>query len=568
MRAATQLFPSPVRVLALVGCATAYLSAAPAAAQDWLFVPLAEDESAAAALAEAVRPDFIAAGATFLDAEGASLAFEQDISAPATSLTQSELDQWADRSRSALQALALADYDTARQELLEAQRVSQQAAEELNREAERAREVLDTCLFMARAMLETRQRAEALRQVRTCRVLVPELQPRLVRHTPEVRELLDRVDSEDSGADLRVTSTPGGCIVRVNGTPQGETPFAMQNIARGEYRVQVECTEARGRVHRVLVDEGVAEVHVDAAFDEGVQSRPLLFAQTGTDASAAGARIARELNRTVIVAMADGEGLRYLRFDASGSSAEVRTRQSNRAEAARHIVEGQSMDLRFDAPQALGADTADADEAEEADEPDAPRAGLPGWRIGVGLGAAAAGVGLIAFSAVLHGDRVEAGDGLANLTDEEVRGPGFIPNQQAWLDEGLGPIAGLAFAGGAVMSVGAALLVPPREDVPWWAWASGGVGLVIGGAALIPVLTRPSCEGDGIRSLEQGVRRDCVDSGLAGSRAAIIGAAALPFLAVPISSLLQRGRSEDTTALRLNTSVSQGRFSLQLNGSF
>ena len=139
------------RFLLVALCAVSALQSAPAEAQStgWVLLPITSEEDSAA-LALEIRNPLLDAGAPLIDDDGATLAFEQAVSAPALSLSQSDIDAWAERSRSALQALARADYDTAREELLEAQRVAQQAANELNREAERARQVLDTCLFMAR----------------------------------------------------------------------------------------------------------------------------------------------------------------------------------------------------------------------------------------------------------------------------------------------------------------------------------------------------------------------------------------------------------------------------------
>ncbi|MFK7997940.1 MAG: PEGA domain-containing protein [Polyangiales bacterium] len=554
-----------VRIVLLALCVSlGVIQSAPATAQSttgWVLLPVTS-EGDAAALATEIRQALVDAGAPVIDDDGATLAFEQSVSAPVQSLSQSDIDAWAERSRNALQALARADYDTAREELLEAQRVAQRAADELNREAERARQVLDTCLFMARAFLETGERHQADRQVRVCRVLVPQVEPRRHRHTPEIHELLERVDAESSGATLELTSSPSGCTARVNGIAQGETPFTMQNVARGEYRVQVECTEERGRLHRVDVGEGVTRVHVDSNFDSRVRSAPVVSAEPGFTIPNA-ADIAQMMQRSVVVIMRDDEAYRLWRVDPDGNSTEVRSSAGNVAEAAQALVDRNSLDLRFESPRAITVD----DIAEPASERAAaslpnPATPLPGWRLGAGLGAVAAGGGLLALGIVFHLDRANIGDAYGDyrMTDSPL---GFQENQALWLDSALGPAAISAFAGGALAAAGTALLVREHQRVPWWAWAIGGAGVVVAGSALIPVLTRPECI-DVLDPID-GRQVGCIEGDLAGSRATLIAAASLPLIAVPLSALLQSGGDAE---LSPSVEASAGRLMLSLSGRF
>lgn len=565
----TRMFECPrtLRVALIVLFASfGLLQSATASAQSttgWVLFPVTSEDDSAALAAE-IRQALLDAGAPVIDDDGATLAFEQSVSAPVQSISQSDIDAWAERSRNALQALARADYDTAREELLEAQRVAQRAADELNREAERARQVLDTCLFMARAFLETGERHQADRQVRRCRVLVPQVEPRRHRHTPEIHELLERVDAESSGATLELTSSPSGCTARVNGIAQGETPFTMQNVARGEYRVQVECTEERGRLHRVDVGEGVTRVHVDANFDSRVRSVPVVSAEPGFTVPNA-ATIAEMMQRSVVVIMRDGEAYQLWRVDPNGNTTEVRTSSPNLPRAALSLVERHSQDFRYESPRAITVDDIAEPGAESeravASLPN-PATALPGWRLGAGLGAVAAGSGLLALGVVFHLDRANIGDAYGDyrMTDSPL---GFLENQTLWLDSSLGPTAISAFAGGTLAAVGAALLVREHQRVPWWAWALGGVGVVVAGSALIPVLTRPDCI-DVLDPID-GRQVGCIDGDLAGSRATLIAASSLPLIAVPLSALLQSGGD---AALSPSIDASAERLMLSLSGRF
>lgn len=198
-------------------------------------------------------------------------------SADAPTVTSAEIDQWTQYSREAVRALANEDYTAARAALGRAQEISDRAAAEMSREETRARQVLDTCLFGVRAYIEQSD-PHAEEQMLGCRRLVPRIAQSPNIHTPEVVELLTRVDRRLAAAHrgpLTVQSQPAGCTVRLNGVTLGQTPFTSEQLAPGEYRVQVECGEGgHGRVHRVTVDDttGPVALRVDARFDAAVRT--------------------------------------------------------------------------------------------------------------------------------------------------------------------------------------------------------------------------------------------------------------------------------------------------------
>ncbi|KPK50507.1 MAG: hypothetical protein AMJ63_14500 [Myxococcales bacterium SG8_38_1] len=206
---------------------------APAAGERWLVLPVhgAEADSESGVRietlhteAESLRHELSRRGKEVWRADRASERFEAVGSAPAPEVSQSDIDRWVERSRAAVRHLARADYKAARRELKAAQRLADRAAEELNREAARAQQVLDTCLFMVRAYVETKNSVEARRQARECRQLVPRVEPSAFRHTPEVRAVLAQVDAEiasEAPGTLEVTSTPPDCLVRINGVELG-----------------------------------------------------------------------------------------------------------------------------------------------------------------------------------------------------------------------------------------------------------------------------------------------------------------------------------------------------------
>ena len=512
-------------------------------------------------------------------AEEARALFEANASAPAASLTATDIERWASRSQSAVRHLARAEYDRAREELLEAQALTSRAAEELNREAERARQVLDTCLYMVRAYIETRDVERAEAQARTCRRLVPGAEPSPYRHTPEVRDLLARVEGEmraEPRAELRVTSQPTGCAVRLNGISFGETPFRIDELAPGEYRLQVECGGVdRGRIRRLHLASGRTEVNVDTRFEAAIRSRPRLSLryETPEDAQRWAARDAREIARatgaseTWILWRGATGTHRLDRVWAEGAasaypgeaSLEMHSGAEFRAALSRLRV-GESVDLGAPDGVAQAALTLDVPLMDTGHAPEFEGDGEPGQgtrmaapereRHPVGLAlvssAAALTYGVASF---LHAERVRRGRAFAQLFS--------LTRQRDWV--ALRMPSTFVAAGGSVVLLAAfpALLPDARaRRVPIGAWVSGGVGLGLAGAAVIVTATRRSCDG------LVNDRRACIRREEAGDRAILLASGAAPLVSVPVVYALRR------TSIRPEVSVGRRRVRVGVLGTF
>lgn len=260
------------------------LMAAPAAAQPTIVVvPWSTTDVDAAVVRAATDRVSLAippTAGTVVSVAETRTRFETLGSSPPPSVTSEELDQWATYSRAAVHALADADYAAARAQLQRAQAISDRAAAAMSREETRARQVLDTCLYGVRAYVE-QEDPRAEEQMLGCRRLVPHIAPSPRIHTPEVMDVLARVDqrlaSEHRGP-LTVESQPAACTVRLNGVALGTTPFTNGELAGGEYRVQVECGDDDGRVHRVTISDagGPVTLRVDARFERVVQTDAVL----------------------------------------------------------------------------------------------------------------------------------------------------------------------------------------------------------------------------------------------------------------------------------------------------
>lgn len=369
------------------------------------------DDASSAARADEVRAQVSGSFVALSAAETRARFVELGSSDPPV-VTDSEVDHWLELSREAVHQLAREDYAGARASLQQAQALSDRAAAELNREQERARQVLDTCLFGVRAFVETNDPG-AEDAAMACRRLVPSTEPTPRIHTPEVVELLGRVDralTGGRGGSLTIESAPSACAVRMNGVVVGQTPYSASDLARGTYRVQVECAgQGRGRVHRVEVGTTAASLRVDTRLDAATRSEPIvrLVYPSGADADLHRAADAAAVARVVGVDEAWLVGSeRIERIDAS-SEGVVASIEASIADAVATL--GQS------APGATSVDPIASTSSSGATAPASGDVDPAAWVL-VGTGAAAV-IGGVVMIAIGAGDY----DATANpRSDEQV----------------------------------------------------------------------------------------------------------------------------------------------------
>ena len=517
--------------------------------------------------AEALRQELAVRGQEVWRADRASERFEVVGSTPAPTISQSDIDLWVERSRAAVRYLARADYKAARRELKAAQRLADRAAAELNREAARAQQVLDTCLFMVRAYVETKNSAEARKQARECRRLVPRVEPSAFRHTPEVRELLAQVDEQmasEAPGKLEVRSTPSDCLVRINGVEFGRTPLSDIELPVGTYRMQVECEASeRGRIHRIGVASGANVLEFDAALERAIHTRPVLHLQYDSpEAWANRMEQAREVGSILgdaNVLVLSGLGPKVVRIDLSAAeyepaSAWLSVRDgAPEAEDVRRVIdalfEGRSVDFTGPHPMARASwrtelepkpDVAATAAAVLAAEPKS-NGGAPrprdqraaGWSL-FGLGVASIGT-----SVGLHLWRGELGDRF-------IESPANLRAAQQWNNARIGVWTTAAF-GGAAASAAMPLFLPDYERTPWWAWTLGAVGLGVTGYAIYEGVTMTTCPDPYIAN--ESAVRSCVARGQEAGRLSLALAGAAPLLSIPLVYLLRPLRVEPSVAV-------------------
>ena len=526
--------------------------------------------------AEALRQELVVRGWSVWRADRASERFEVVGSTPPPHISQSDIDLWVERSRAAVRYLARADYKAARRELKAAQRLADRAAAELNREAARAQQVLDTCLFMVRAYVETKNSAEARRQARECRRLVPRVEPSAFRHTPEVRDLLAEVDEEmasEAPGTLEVQSTPSDCLVRINGVEFGRTPLSGVELPVGAYRMQVECDEERGRIHRVGIESGENVFMFDGALERAVRTRPVLHfeydsvgawgdrmdhaSQVAATLGGANVMVVSGLSSSEVRVDLSAEG-----YEAASAWLAVRDGAPETDDVRRAIdalFESRSVDFTGPHPiaraswraetasgVAVGAEATAATEAAHEPERGVPRPRnqrIAGWSLfGVGVASIGASIGL-------HVWRGELGDRF-------IETPANLNTAQQWNDVRVG-VWTTAALGGAATTAAMPLVLPGYERTPWWAWTLGAAGLGLTGYAIYEGVTMTSCPEPYVA--DQAAVRSCVARGQQAGRLALALAGAAPLLTVPLVYLFRPLRAEPSVSVTGQGAVVQVR---------
>lgn len=548
---------------------------AQAPADEWLVLPvetLAPNDAGHSSLetlhavSEALRQGLALRGESVWGADRAAERFEAVGSAPAPEVSQSDIDRWVERSRAAVRYLARADYKAARRELKAAQKLADRAAEELNREAARAQQVLDTCLFMVRAYLETQDQADARRQARECRHLVPRVEPSAFRHTPEVRDLLAVVDAEiaaEAPGTLEVTSLPESCLVRINGVGFGRTPLDEVELPVGTYRIQVECDPStRGRIHRVPIVSGPNRFFVDGELDRVVRTRPVLRLEYESTAAwdsrmthaAAVADVLKPASPLVVTALpgnvvrVDSDPVHVAAASVWVPAPEGRPSPEDVRRTIDALLEGRSVDFTGPQPIAragwkivpVASISASVEQSPSEPRPDLadgsarPRPHrIAGWTtFGLGVASIGASVGLHVWR--------------GNLGDTFVGMPNSLEDASRWNDVRIA-VWTTAAAGGAAVSASMPLLLPSHRRTPWWGWVSGAAGLGLAAYAVYEGVTMTSCPEPFVG--DEAAVHACVDRGQEAGRISLALAGAAPLLTIPLVYLFRPLRAEPSVSV-------------------
>ena len=573
------------RFVVLTTALACWGSLASAQSEEWVVVPIVTTNDTAwiVPTVSTMGSALSQQGVDVLSPERAVTEFEARGSATSTQVTDTDIEEWVARSRDAIRHLARGDYATALKELKEAQTLSRKAVDELNREQNRAQNVLDTCLYMVRALLETGNRSRAKAQVQECVRLVPAGEPSSHMHPPNVVALYNAASEpgpEQTGA-LAVSSEPSGCTVRINGVGFGETPFEIADLYPGEYQVQVECEpRRRGRVHRITVREGRAEMFVDVAFDRAVHTEPVLWLRYSDESSAqrqtadaqqiarvlrAGAvvLVSRPTPETMELRVVSGTkrrgGVARVPATSMGPTASVA------AEAASALAAGQCKDFTGSKPVTIDCGAVRAKPQKR--ELDTVRRRPPRGQFIAGLTLLTLGGASLATTYGLTAARRSAGN---DWVDNFNVDPTDLGPQTRWTNLGNGLVF-TSIAGGALTTAAMPLVLPYREKPPWWAWLSGGLGVGAAVASIVSAATAHSIP-DGTNRCQQvsdaADAQGCVDRNRSTDRAIALGVTAAPLLTIPLVYLLRRSEKRGAASLAPELVVGRAGGSLGFRGEF
>ena len=580
-------------IVALIGAT----STAFGQSNDWVVLPVTtgEDPVWVSPTVEMINESLTEQRVSAWPPARAATRFEETGSSPSTKTTETEIEEWVTRAREAIRHVARGDYSRALKELGEAQAVFREVADELNREQRRAQNVLDTCLYMVRALLETGSQSRARSQAQQCVMLVPRGEPNEHMHPPNVVQLYKEArlpDPEQMGS-LAVESAPSGCDVRINGVRFGKTPFEMTDLYHGTYLVQVECDpDRRGRVHSVVVGEGKAKTFVDTRFDRTVDTQPVLTlsyqerpddrillrdAEEVAKVLPAGAVILTYMigidvmELRMVSGAKRGTGLAQITTTAVGPSA------TDVSRAVKTLIAGECSDFTGPKPSTIDCKTGRV--RAQAKTGDRPTSGWPPDRTPRGqfiTGVTLASVGTLSLLTGygLFAGRARTGDNWVQQATNFESDPSLENKtadfQNTWLNMKAGVIAS-ATAGSALLVTSIPLALPYRSKTPWWAWLSGGLGVGAAAASIALGVTAPagpansSC--NAFQTTGQGAQA-CVDRGRRIDAAILVGATSAPLLTMPLVYLLRR--SDKRVAVELTPTVQASRTgaTLGLEGVF
>jgi len=565
-----------VTVAALWLCA---LPSALAQTEDWLVLPTTTEQAEAPWMAPTVRAANRALrrqgiGVWFPDSARSVFRERGSFEPPAP--LDDEISAWAERAQAAVRTIVLGDRSAALPELEAVQAFAEENLVALNRDPQTAGLVLDACLYLTRAYLDSGDPEAAERQAQDCVRLAPPASPDPRVHPPSVIDLYVAIQKPSAarGGTLIVESEPAACDLRINGTLVGKTPMASDGLYPGIYQVQVECRpDEPGRVHRVEVPLGSRSLFVIARFERVVRSSTLLYLQFDeTPDPQELARFAREVGRSlpasaVIVASLMSPEVMQLEVELATQTESTIVRlpssstgpdQELMNQSVEALLAGRCVDFTQDAPREIDCRTGEVIVAAPVEPIYTKRVG-PRSLFVTGVSLASVGAASLAAGWSLAIVRRSAGD-------DWIADPNNLSLQAKWLDLQTGVIVGGSVGGGLLVAA-MPMVLPIHAKTPWWAWVNGGLGVAAAVGSIVSAATaspKPaeSCELNGQDPSA------CVNWKRDTDRAILLGATAAPLLTMPLVYLLRRGDRKPNVEVQPRVVVGRRGGSVGVTGSF
>lgn len=260
------------------------LLAAPAVAlgQDprddvWLVTAVGAPDEPEAKAAEGAAAALREVPVDVIDPEKAASLFEQRHSRAPVRLQPDEVDRLQKAIAQVSHHLALENLNEARQALSALEDLTPEVSDYLNRKLERAEQIFQACLLMAHLLRKGGYREKAYDQAGECARAFPGFEPDPQHYPPYIIDLFQRAAAEvqaSAPAVVHIGATSGGpeCRARINGVDWGPVPTRVPGIRADEVRVQVDCGQAAGRIHRERIRPGDNNFLIDTRFDRAVRT--------------------------------------------------------------------------------------------------------------------------------------------------------------------------------------------------------------------------------------------------------------------------------------------------------
>jgi hypothetical protein len=557
------------------------LSSAFAQSEDWFVLPTTTSDDVAwmqptvAKIGRELRKQ----GISVWSSAQAVKRFEQRGSVLPSVVTDLTIEDWTARSQAAVRQLAHGEYASALSLLEEAQGRSDAILAELNRDPKRARTVLDTCLYMVRALLATGNEGQARAQAERCVRMVPGTEPTGYMHPPSVARLYEGASQPgpEHGGSLLVESEPSDCALRVNGVLVGNTPFEMTDLYPGEYHAQVECNpDAPSRVHWVDVSRGKTNLFVVDRFDQAVRTTPVLHLRyESSPDERQRPRDAREFAAVlpaaaVVLASVSASDTLELRLIRGTREDLALARVTNTAsgpdtgdivEATATLLAGECKDFTGAKPVTVDCATGRAPGRVKPADRKVREAPVrpPRGQFVSGLALASVGTASLVAGYGLLIARRGAGD-------DWIADPGSLDAHGKWLNLGTSLIV-TGSVGSALLVTAMPLVLPYKRKTPWWAWLSGGLGVAAAASSIaVAVIADPkpaqSCT---VNTLEP---EPCVNRARKTDLAIMLGATAAPLLTMPLVYLFRKDAKKLNADLSPSIYVNSSGGALGIQGAF
>ncbi|MEM9189926.1 MAG: PEGA domain-containing protein, partial [Myxococcota bacterium] len=496
-------------------------------------------------------------------------------SSEAGQVSPDDFDALAQESEEALVHVAVGRRGRAQESVERILRRAESTLEALNRQADSARQVQDSCLYLVRALYDGRDRAAASRQALECARLVPDLTPTTEQHPPEIVELYEEAQRrlrEGPHGTLRVRSQPSGCEVYLNGRRLGQTPFERSGLPTGEYRVQAECGTRPGRVHRVILATAPFELLIRERFDRALQTNLNLHLRypTPEEEQRFRYRDAREVasivsaQQLLLVTAIDASAVRVDHVDVSGDVVRASVvapigpggmDRGTAASVVATLLAGDSADLRpasageIEPWVPFGRTRTREPAVPEREAPVAAVNGLEiaGWILG------GVGVASLVASWVMQGWWFELERRVDVAEPIDIDFQDRIDARDSWRTVTL-----VVGASGAALTTAALPLVLGNRGPEWWHWVIAGVGAISAGVgiALAAIDGQVGDDGERTRTLPLG---------------GVLIATGVPMMSLPISALLRYespNEAGSSSEVHLGTTVRADGGGLHVYGTF